>query len=78
MVSIIAPAVDGRAVTPSNSTVITLTRGLYIGDGGDVAVTWQNGGSSVFVDVPTGTILPIQVKQVLSTGTNAQSIVALY
>lgn len=72
-----APAGYGVAVTPSDSTVLPMTRGLYVGVGGNVAVTDIN-GSVTYVGVGAGTILPVQVSQVLSTGTTASSIVALY
>lgn len=72
-----APAGYGVAVTPSNSTVIPTTRALYVGVGGSVAVTDIN-GSVTYANVLAGTVLPVQVSQVLSTGTTASSIVALY
>ena len=67
------------AVTPSDSTVLNPTRGLYVGTGGDVAVKMANQTTSViFPDVLGGSILPIQVVKVLSTGTTASGMVALY
>ena len=67
------------AVTPSDSTVLNPTRGLYVGTGGDVAVQMANQTTSViFPDVLGGSILPIQVVKVLSTGTTASGMVALY
>ena len=67
------------AVTPSDSTVLNPTRGLYVGTGGDVAVQMAEQTTSViFPDVLGGSILPIQVVKVLSTGTGASGIVALY
>lgn len=65
-------------VTASDSTVLEVTRALYVGGGGNVAVTTLNGDSVTFVGVGAGTILPIQVTKVLSTGTTATSILALY
>ena len=72
-----APAGYGVAVTPSNSTVLPMTRGLYVGMGGDVAVEDIN-STVTYSNVQAGTLLPIQVSKVLSTGTTASSIVALY
>lgn len=73
------PAIRAAAVTPSDSTDLTfVTRGLYVGAGGDVSVDMAETGTSiVFVGVPTGTLLPVRVKRVRSTGTTATSIVAL-
>lgn len=66
------------AVTKSDSTIIPATRALYIGGAGDVAVTMAEDENNVtFVAVPAGSILPVQVIKILSTGTTATSIVAL-
>lgn len=65
------------AVTASDATVIPVTRGLYIGVAGNLAVRMADGMSASFANVPVG-VFPIQVDQVLSTGTLATDIVALY
>lgn len=74
-----APGQDAVAVTKSDSTVFTApTRGVYVGGTGDVAVRmWYSGNSVTFVAVPVGSVLPIAVDQVLSTGTTATSIVRI-
>jgi hypothetical protein len=64
-------------VTTSDVTVIPVTRSLYIGVSGDLAVRMSEGSTITFKNVPVG-IFPIQVDQVLSTGTNASQIIALY
>jgi len=68
------------AVSPSNDTPLTqVTRGLYVGGAGTVRVTLDRDSSSVdFVGVVAGSVLPIRVKQVHATGTDATNIVALY
>lgn len=79
-----APANEGAAVTASDTTILApITRGLYVGTTGDVAVQFSGagggGGSTVtLVSVPAGAVLPISVRKVLSTGTTASNIVALY
>jgi len=66
------------AVTPSDSTVLPTTRGLWVGVAGNVAVTMADDGNNItFVGVLAGSILPIQVTQVLATGTTATNIIAL-
>lgn len=66
------------AVTKSDTTVLPTTRGLYVGGAGDVAVTMAEDQNNVtFTAVPAGSILPVQVTKVLSTGTTATAIVAL-
>lgn len=74
------PARTGYAVTPSDATDLTngIARSLYIGATGDVAVITLNGDTVTFVGAVAGSTIPIFVKRVLSTGTTATSIVALY
>lgn len=73
----IIPATSAVAVTKSDTTVIGLTRALYVGVTGDVAVRCADGRTATFKAAPVG-ILPIQVDQVLSTGTTATDVLALY
>jgi len=74
-----APAHGAVAVTPGNSTDIRPTRSLFVGGTGDVTVDMATEGTNVtFTAVPAGSILPIQVTRVYSTGTTATFIVALY
>lgn len=72
-----APAAYGVAVTPSDSTVIPMTRALWVGIGGNIKVTDIN-GDVTYVGVISGSIVPFQVNKVWSTGTTATNIVALY
>jgi hypothetical protein len=66
------------AVTPSDSTVIPITRALYVGGAGNLNVVMADDENTVlFTAVPAGTILPIQVSKVMSTSTTATSIIAL-
>lgn len=75
-----SPAGFAVAVTASDATTFDPpTRGVYVGGAGDVAVRMHLGQNNVtFVGVPAGTVLPINVDRVLSTGTTATSIVRLY
>lgn len=67
------------AITPSDSTTLSMTRGLYIGGAGAVAIMgWEDSSAVTFAAVPAGTILPVRVKKVMSTNTTATNIVALY
>lgn len=68
-----------KALTKSDATTFVPTRALYVGGYGDVAVTMMgDGGTVTFTAVPAGTVLPIRVTQLLSTGTTATSVVALW
>lgn len=75
-------AIHGFAVTKSDSTVFaTATRYLYVGGAGNIAVLMAGDvspNSVIFTAVPVGTMLPISVTQVLSTGTTATNILGLY
>lgn len=72
------PASRIAAVTKSDATILSPhARALYVGGAGDVAVETPDGTTATFTAVPTGTILPVQAKKVLSTGTTATAIVAL-
>lgn len=72
-------AFTALTVTPSDS--VDLQEGcqaLYVGTGGTVTVTPAVGaGQVVFTNVVGGSILPVRVRRVWSTGTTASDIVAL-
>lgn len=74
----VASAYDARAVTKSDATVVPTFRGLYVGGAGDVAIRMASGASITFVAVPVGSLMTVQGDMVLSTGTTATNIVALY
>lgn len=68
---------SAATVTPSDATVLPVTRALYIGTTGNLSVVMADDGNTVpFSNVPVG-IFPIQVTQVLAA-TTATNIVALW
>lgn len=71
------PARTAVAVTKSDATVYSPPlRALYVGTTGDVAVVLADDSAPVtLTSIPAGSILPIQVKQVKSTGTSAGGFV---
>lgn len=74
-----APAREAAAITPSNETdLAAMSRAIYVGGAGDLAVTMASGLPAVFRNVPAGAILPIRARRVLSDGTTAGDIVALW
>lgn len=74
-----SPAEHAASVTPHDSTELTnYTTALYVGGEGDLKVTTVNDEAVTFSDVPVGTIIPVRVKLVWSTGTTATNILALY
>ena len=81
------PGRNAIAVTPSDTVGIfdTIgggpTRALYVGSGGDISVEMDGPLAEktvVFIAVLTGTILPIVITRVNSTGTTASSLVAIW
>ena len=73
------PAQYATSVTPSDSGSIVHCRGLWIGGAGDITVNFRKGGTNItLVAVSAGSLLPIDVSRVYSTGTTATDIVALY
>lgn len=73
------PARNAAAVTPSDSTILGPVRAVYVGTTGNLAVQFEAGGTTVtFPDVLAGQIYPIRVARIMSTGTTASGIVALY
>jgi hypothetical protein len=67
------------AVTASDSTDLGVTRGVWVGGAGNLAVMFVDQTTAVtLTGVPAGTLLPIQVQKVMSTNTTATSITALY
>jgi hypothetical protein len=75
-----SPAANAVAVTPSDSTELTyVSRALYVGVGGNLAVKLRDDSIAVvLVGVAEGSVLPLQVKQVMATDTTATNIVALW
>jgi hypothetical protein len=75
----ISPARGGAQVTPSDTASLSqVSRALYVGQGGDLAVTMADGDTVLFTAVPGGALLPIRASAVAASGTSASSIVALW
>jgi hypothetical protein len=76
--SLSSPASSGFAVTPSDAESLQeASRALYVGSGGNLSVRMLSGEILALANVPGGTLLPLRVTAVLSTGTTAASIAAL-
>ncbi len=76
------PTQKAVAVTASDSTSLLLNgqppRAIYVGTGGNLNVRFGDDTSVLFAAVPSGTVLPIRPRLVMSTSTTATAIVALY
>ena len=66
----------GAVITPHDSTA-NVYKALYVGGAGHVKVTTQGGSVILISAVPAGTLLPIAVSLVWSTGTTATLIAGL-
>lgn len=73
------PIVRFAAVTPSDDETLELglSRGIYVGTGGAIAVEDQHGGVVTFLSADSQ-YHPLRVIRVLFSGTTAEDIVALY
>lgn len=74
------PAFPGgaKAITPSDADTFVKPVAVYVGTAGDVAVRPANGDVAVtFVGVPAGSMVPVMVSAVLSTGTTASNLVGV-
>lgn len=72
-----APASSALAILPdSGADLAFVTRAIYVGAGGNLAVVMRSGSTVTFLDVPGGTILPIRARRVLAA-TTAAALVGL-
>jgi len=66
-------------ITPSDANdLAAITRGIYVGTGGDLAVHDTEGTAVTFVGLAAGMVHPLRVRRVLNTGTTADDIVGIY
>lgn len=76
------PAANAEAITPADTDLtFGLTRAIYVGVGGDLAVRMADDKGDtdvVFTGVVSGSVLPLRVKQIRTTDTTATDIVAIW
>jgi hypothetical protein len=73
-----SPASGAFAITPDDETdLATITRGIYVGTSGDLAVIMLDDTSVTLVDIVAGVVHPLRVKRVLEAST-ADDIVGFY
>ncbi|WOF72946.1 hypothetical protein QMT40_000570 [Parvibaculaceae bacterium PLY_AMNH_Bact1] len=76
--SLESPASSAVAITPSDENDLAqISRAVYVGGAGDLAVTMKDGSIATFKNLIGGTVMAIRVARVLSTGTTATHIVAM-
>jgi hypothetical protein len=78
--SLTSPPEDAASITPGDagSELSHVTRALYVGVSGDLALLMQGGATVVLRGVPSGSFLPLRVRQVLAAGTSADGIVGFW
>lgn len=72
------PANEGELAVLDVDFTLGITRAIYIGNSGDVAVEFKSGNTEIFRNAISGTILPIRITQVLTVGTSANNIIGLF
>lgn len=77
--SLTSPPEFGAAILPDDAAPLGhVTRALYIGIGGSVALRLFGGDDVTLADVPAGTLIPLRATHVFATGTSAGAIVGLW
>jgi len=77
-VGLTAPATRPETITPSDAVELAYaTRGLYIGQTGNVRLKTTSGDIVTLANMQAGILYPIRVIQVFATGTTASDLVGL-
>lgn len=71
-------AFDAYAAKSDSVDLAINTRAIYVGTAGDVKVNMVGGGTVTFKNVPAGSLLPIRVQRLWSTGTAVTDCIGLY
>lgn len=76
-VTLDSPYVSCEAVTPSDEDELAVvSRAIFTGDGGTMSVIMLDGTQADFVNLAAGLTIPIRVRQVKATGTDATNILS--
>ncbi len=77
--SLTSPAERAVEIAPSDSDPLPhVTRALYVGGGGDVALRLSGGAEATFRNLQAGSLLPLRVDMVKRAGTTATHLVGLW
>lgn len=77
-IAYLGPATAGAAVTPHDSNLIPVTKGLTCAVTGTAAVRFIDSATDVTVTINSGIVYDYSVIAVRAAGTSATGIVALY
>lgn len=73
-----APLADAFSITPHDVSLLReVTRAVYVGQSGDLAVRFAGGGEVVLRGLKAGTIYPLRLTGVNVTGTTASDCLGL-
>lgn len=76
---LVGPCEHAAAITPNDSTDLTVTtRAIYVGGGGGIVIVTKGGEEVTLAGAAAGSVLPVRVARVKSTGTTATDLVALW
>ncbi len=77
--SLTSPAEHAAGIVPSDAEALPhVTRAIYVGEGGDVALRLMGGSEVVLRGLQGGSMIPLRVERVLATGTTAAGLVGLW
>lgn len=77
-VGLTSPASQAESISPSDSTELAhATRGLYVGQTGNVRAKTVTGEIVMFANMQGGLLYPVRIVQVMATGTTATDLVGL-
>ena len=73
-----SPVRHGFAITPDDSVALAeTTRAIYVGTAGDISLILASGAGLTFVNLASGTVLPVRATGVNATGTTAADLLGL-
>lgn len=77
--SLTSPPENAAEIVPDDAAGLPqVTRALYVGGGGDVALRMLGGGEVTFRGLAAGTLMPIRADMVKRAGTTATGLVGLW
>ncbi|SOC91600.1 hypothetical protein SAMN05216358_1719 [Rhizobium sp. AN5] len=73
-----SPASHGFDIVPDDTNLLpSVTRAIYVGNGGQLCLTLLSGATVTFQNLPAGSLLPVRATRVFSTRTTATGLVGL-
>lgn len=76
--SLTSPAAHGFAITPDDAAPLNeVTRAIYVGGAGDLALEMADGAVLSFTGLTAGSWLPLRARAVYASGTTATGLIGL-